>query len=246
MAGLTLFHYQHRHSLLHRTAPQAKLLLLPLYAVTIVHVSLPGLVTLTLMGALLYKDSGLTLSLFWQEGRVMLFIGLAIFISATFVPFPAGLTVFYEQILTGALRFWRFLLVVVYGLLFITTTEIGEVERGLSFYLRPFPKTIRQAAVRITLTIAFIPLILDRAHEFGEARKSRCGNQRKGTVRRIAGLAVPLMRHILDLGDEIGPAMAARGFTGEPRKVTPYRKYGAVSIFMLAAGAGIAGLLYLI
>ena len=115
---------------------------------------------------------------------------------------------------TGFLTAWRFLVVMLAGMVFSRSTPPSQVKAAAQWFLQPIPFVPeKRAAVMIGLAVRFLPLIFQQARELSLARKARGGDLCKNPVKRIIGLAVGLMKKSFRTADQTAIAMAARGFS---------------------------------
>jgi energy-coupling factor transporter transmembrane protein EcfT len=222
MAELTLFGYQPGHTVVHRLDVRFKLGCLVLLSLAGLKTGIAGIfLALVAIGGLLALI-GVTFGALIRELRYLFVLLVALFIiRAVSTPGIPWLGVGFIQItqdglVLGLLVSSRLLMVVVAGLVFVATTRPADITSAVGWLLRPLPKiAARRTAVMMGLVLRFIPLILIRARETSAAQQARCVQNRKNPVTRISLLALPLMRHTFERGDELALAMTARCFTTE-------------------------------
>jgi energy-coupling factor transporter transmembrane protein EcfT len=111
----------------------------------------------------------------------------------------------------GALICWRLFLVVLVGLLFVSTTRPSEIKAAVEWFLNPIPFVSgKRLATMLSLVMRFIPVILDQARETAAAQKARCVENRKNPVYRLIRLGIPLIRRTFERADKLAVAMEAR------------------------------------
>lgn len=119
--------------------------------------------------------------------------------------------------------FYTFRLVVavlVLGVLTMTTDELNML-RGLEYLLKPL-KALRLPVEEITMVLfaalRFLPLLITRAQEISAAQRARGARPGTRSLRRkiafYLSLVVPLVHSGLKDAEEVGTALAARGYTG--------------------------------
>lgn len=201
MAELNLFHYLPGVTLLHRLDPRSKLLLILAAVLTALSGSLLQLSALCLYLGLLFALAHLDPRRFGRELLVFALLAALIALPRALAGRPAA----------GAIAAWRFLIVVLSGILFTATTSPRELHGTVQWLLRPLPG-IRAGAVatHISLTLLFIPLLFDTIAEVREARKARYAEGLRNPLARIRGLAVPLLEKLLQQIDEVASAMESR------------------------------------
>lgn len=100
-----------------------------------------------------------------------------------------------------------------YGVLFTFVTRPRDLQNALIWFLKPFPfLPAQRISLMVTLTLRFLPLIMDQLEEVSLATRSRLGNQRKDLLRRAKFLVLPLFQRSLIRSDELALALAARGY----------------------------------
>ena len=132
---------------------------------------------------------------------------------------------------------WRLLLVVLMGVLLISSTRTSDVRAALVWLLRPLPfVNERTAATMVGLIVRLLPLILFQAGEIGDAMRSRCIEVRRKPLYRINRFTIMLFRRAIIRADELVDTMQARCYS-EHRTLKPL--YFS-SNDMLAAGITVA------
>ena len=220
MAELTPFSYRPGASVLHQQDVRFKL-------VFIVAISLAGMkayfmslsvLSFALFAAILIIH--LPLKSILKELRyffiflIFVFAARALCTSGTPLIEFMGIDITREGIYNGTLVCWRLLLVVLVGLLFISTTKLSEIRAAVEWFLSPFPFIPgKRVATMMSLIIRFIPVILKQAKETSDAQRARGVENRKNPVYRLMKLAVPLVRRTFENADKLAVAMEARCYT---------------------------------
>jgi energy-coupling factor transporter transmembrane protein EcfT len=220
MAQLTLFSYLHGHSLLHGIDVRFKILGLLLISLVSLNV---GVLSLTILSALLVFlviDCRLGFKAFLREIRYFLFLMLIILLAhalsakGTIVFRFYFLTVSVHGLYDGVLISWRLFLVVLVGLLFVSTTRPSQIKAAVEWFLNPVPFVSgKRLATMLSLVMRFIPVILNQARETTEAQKARCVENRKNPVYRIIKFAIPMIRCTFETAEELAVAMEARCYS---------------------------------
>jgi biotin transport system permease protein/energy-coupling factor transport system permease protein len=211
MAELNLFHFTPRRSPLHRLDPRGKsllMLLTVLFALSGSPLQLAGLSCYLLVLLIIGR---VALWRFTRELWVFALLTLLIALPHALGGDPAA----------GVERGWRFLAVVVGGLLYTATTPPRELHGTVQWLLRPVPG-VREGAVatHISLALLFIPLMLDTLAEVREARKARFAEGIRNPVLRIRGLAAPLLEKLLQQIEEVSCALEGRCYREDASRVT--------------------------
>ncbi len=217
-AGHTHALYVHEHSVVHRMAPQAKLVAA---LGMVVSVAITPREAVWAFGLYAVVIAALTLVSRIRPGFVAVrLLAVAPFvIFALFIPFIAsgetteilGVSVSIE----GLWGTWNILVKALLGasvsILLTATTEIPDIIRGLSI--------LRVPALFISITtfmIRYLELISDELGRMRVAMTSRGYDPRWiSQARPIAASAGALFVRSYERGERVHAAMLARGFTGE-------------------------------
>lgn len=150
----------------------------------------------------------------------------------TFISFdPYGAT-------DGLIICWRLVILVFLGVLWISTTTSSGIRSAVEWFFKPFPGISgKKVATMISLTVRFLPEILQQAKLTSEAQHSRCIQNRKNPVYRAAKFSIPFLRRILKTADLLADAMESRCYSDNFRpmafktKKTDWIILGATSLF---------------
>lgn len=140
---------------------------------------------------------------------------------------PIGFSI--EKSLKGGLGVCQFLVIIVFGYIF-TETTIGTplregFEWGISF-LRKFKFPTRDLSMTVSITLQFVPWILEKLGQLGKALNSRGRDTigiRKYSPKQISLLIVPLVIIVLKMGDELVSAIESRGYTNKTERTSWYQ-----------------------
>jgi energy-coupling factor transporter transmembrane protein EcfT len=147
---------------------------------------------------------------------LLLFIFIARSLSTPGFPVMAWKTVQLTQqgLYEGVLICWRLTVIVFFGLAFVSTTRTSEIKAAVEWILSPLPfVTAKRAATMISLTIRFLPMILNQAKETIEAQRARGIESRKNPYYRLTKFTVPLIRRIFLDAEKFILAMEARCYS---------------------------------
>ena len=207
MAEVAFLHYRPGNSLLHRLPPTAKLLLLLCFSiaqgvgpVSVLAAALPFLI----LGTLLIKPA-----LGKMRGAVIFALIMALLLLFSDVRQTGA---WYPGLLSGA----RFLLIFWTGILFTSCAhpaELGDAFHTLTHWIPLFPA--RRLKTHITLTLTFLPLIMDESATLDRAARNRCFHKRRNPYIRLRYRVEPLVEGIFRKSDDISRAMAARAYREE-------------------------------
>lgn len=138
------------------------------------------------------------------------------------VVFELGIFKFYSGgIIQGfAISIRFFLLILVTSLLTLTTTPI-EITDGIEDMLHPlkrFKFPVHELALMMSISLRFIPTLMQETDKISKAQASRGVDFRTGPlkerVKAIVPLLVPLFISAFKRAEELAMAMEARGYQG--------------------------------
>ncbi len=119
--------------------------------------------------------------------------------------------------------FYTFRLVVavlVLGILTMTTDELRTLQ-GLEWVLKPLKPLrlpVEETAMILFTALRFLPLLLARAQEITLAQRARGARPSRRDLRNkvtfYVSLVIPLIHTTLKDAEEVGTALAARGYSG--------------------------------
>lgn len=217
MAELTLFSYRSGHSVLHRSDVRCKILGLVFISMVSLNVRVLSLTILSSLFIILVIACRLKFKTFLREIRYFLILMLIILIAhalstkGTMVLKLYILSISMQGLYDGTLICWRLFLVVLAGLLFVSTTRPSEIKAAVEWFLNPIPFVSgKRLATMLSLVMRFIPVILNQAKETAEAQKTRCVEIRKNPIYRIKKMGFPLLRRMFENADRLVFAMEAR------------------------------------
>ena len=221
MAEINLFHYQKGNTALHKLDTRFKLILLLLYSALIFRFEPSGMIILSLIIIIVFFRTLPAPAALFREMRGVFFILVLIF-TGTLMSTP-GTAVYqsipaltYNGLIEGTLAGWRFLMVVFIGLIFSSTTLPEQIHISIYQILKPLPFIdAASIASKVSLTIMFIPVLMDMLNEILEARKTRYIEGSRNPVRNIISMAVPLMAGVVNRAEETAMALEARLYNGE-------------------------------
>jgi len=249
MAELSVFGYRHGRSLLHRLDVRCKLISLLLLTSAVVAARPAAMGPFSLGAIALSTMLQLPLRRLGREIRLFIVFLLFIFVvravATPGVPVLAwqGLSVSREGLQAGAVVVWRLGMVLVLGLVFITTTRPSHLKAAVQWLLRPIPFVPGpKAATMVGLIVRFIPVFHQQVRETQNALAARGGVRRHFSVRWIRYLLWPSMRRVLLASDQLSLAMLARGYQ-ENRTDPGLRVAPADGLALAAATAVLAATL---
>jgi biotin transport system permease protein len=219
VAARLTFHYFPGDTCLHRWDARCKLLGMAILAVGILHMGEEALAAFSIAWAVALRFSRVPAKALVRDLKVWgIFLGLIFLIQALSSPtdwtaISSGLPAAARTLEPAVLACWRLGLILCYSVLFTFVTRPREVQDAVVWYLKPFPfLPARRLALMISLTIRFLPLILDQAEEVRAAEKSRLGELRKNPFLRVKYFILPVFRRSLIRADGLAVSLAARGY----------------------------------
>jgi energy-coupling factor transporter transmembrane protein EcfT len=111
-----------------------------------------------------------------------------------------------------------FLLIMVLGLLLPATTSQLRMKQGLEQAMNGLRKIgipVEALSLATSLTLRFIPIIMEELQRFSRIAQSRQPQKRRRrgiSLRDIPAMIIPLLLSILAIGDELATALEARGY----------------------------------
>jgi len=215
MGALNTIGYKPGSSILHRLDPRTKQILVMIQSTACFVGNEYYLTAISLCIAYCLVKSTLRPAAIMLEIRYFLFFLLFVFlvravtISEHYVPAVS------IPLVEAALIFcWRLLLIVMMGVLLISTTRTAEIRAALVWGLKPFPLiNERAAATMVGLIVRFLPLMLFQAGEISDAMRARCVEERKNPVYRVTRFTIMLFRRSITRADDLVDSMQARCYS---------------------------------
>jgi len=138
-----------------------------------------------------------------------------------YVLFQKGPITVTERSLTLAIRFSTLLFTLLYSTtLFLLTTSSEEITTGLESLMLPlrrFNIPVTEIALTLTLSLRFIPLVLEEFQNLIRSVRTRAIDWKKlgikGSIRIWLTVAERLVDNLLLRAEQIASAMTVRGFT---------------------------------
>jgi len=221
---LEFLHYRPGGSLWHRHDPRLKLGEMVLWSILALSAA-PEVMGVTAgMLVLLHAVAGTRIRrmrkalLFWvlMAGAIIVSSGLGdaaspLVIGGFALPFgKAG-------ILAGAIRSARLLTVLLAGQLLASTTDPADLAGALRRLTAVLPSSWSGTlATAVSLTLAFIPRLLDEGATVRDAAFSRGLGERKSILRRSVSLGLPLAEATLRGADTVSEALLSRCYVDNP------------------------------
>jgi biotin transport system permease protein len=242
MAELTSFSFHSGTSLLHELDVRCKMVLLVFFSMACMHAHFLALGVLTSLVISLIIHARLSLKSVFKELRYFFVLLVGVFTARLMADSEAPILKFYflklsrQGIYDGTLVCWRLLLIVLLGLLLVSTTRSSGIKAAMEWFLRPVPFfSGRRVATMLSLIMRFVPVILNQAKQTLEAQKARAVENRKNPVYRLRYIGIPLLRRTFENADKLVVAMEARCFSD--RRTDPRMAAGRKDWITLSAGS---------
>jgi energy-coupling factor transporter transmembrane protein EcfT len=219
MAELTFFSYHPGRSLLHKLDIRFKMIALVFLSFACMNAYFATLSALSFLTIGLIAHACLPLKSVFKELRYF-FILLGVVFLARVLSTPGTpivqlslITLSGQGLFSGIIVCWRLLVIVLLGLLFVSTSRPSQIKSAVEWFLKPVPFVSgTRVATMLSLIIRFLPEILYQARETAEAQKARGLGNRKNPIYRLKKLGIPLLRRIFENADKLVVAMEARCF----------------------------------
>lgn len=233
MGKLTPFSYRPGNFVLFKLDVRCKFICISMLSIIITMAEFSHLSLLSAILVWLLYRSGLTLLTFFRELKYFFIILFFVFAVRAFVTPGTPLPIFQlmgikipevvkmdifshiyiteEGLIDGGKVAWRFLTVMVMGVLFSCSTQASSLNRAVAWFLKPVPFIPeKRVGVMVSLFVRFLPLILEKADEVSESQRARCAHLQKNPVKRIRNITVPLLKKVFQSADTLAIAMASR------------------------------------
>lgn len=138
-----------------------------------------------------------------------------------YILFQKGPATVTRRSLDLAVRLSTILFVLIYSTnLYLLTTAPEEITAGIESLMRPLRRLnwpVTEIALTLTLSLRFIPLVLEEVQNLARSVRTRAINWKKlglkGSVRVWLMVAERLMENLLLRAEQMAHAMTVRGFT---------------------------------
>jgi len=138
-----------------------------------------------------------------------------------YILLQAGPVTITRRSLDLAVRVSTVIFTLIYSTnLYLLTTAPEEITAGLESLMRPLRRLnipVTEIALTLTLSLRFIPLVLEEVQNLVRSIRTRAINWKKLGVRRSAQVWIMvterLLENLLMRADQIAKAMTVRGFT---------------------------------
>ncbi|WP_339060611.1 energy-coupling factor transporter transmembrane component T [Tepidibacillus marianensis] len=227
---MTIGQYIPTQSFLHKLDPRTKLMFVFTYIVVIFfihdYLGYTLLFLYTIVGMMI---SRIPISYYWK-GLIpilwMILFTVILHLTMTkggLVYFHYGWITIYENGVNLAfLVSFRLLLLVFMATMLTLTTSPMDLTMGLEKLMNPLNYVkvpVHELALMMSISLRFIPTLLDETDKIMKAQKARGANFETGPVHRrllnMASIIIPLFVSAFKRADELATAMEARGYRGK-------------------------------
>ena len=231
LKDVTFGQYYPGNSLLHRTDPRIKLLILIEYLILVLVASseLAAAVSL-IFTVFLIAVSGVRFSILFKSVKPLIFV--LIFTALINLFFTTGeseplvdwkfITIYKEGIRNAVMMLLRLLsLVLGSGVLISFTTSPLELTDAIESVLSPL-KAIRvpvhEFAMMMSIALRFIPTLIEETNKIISAQKARCADFESGNIlkrlKALIPILIPLFVSAVRRAEELADAMECRCYHG--------------------------------
>lgn len=217
MAGIDLLLYRPGSSLLHRTHPTLKILLLLLISFQVTYGDVITLIYYMVITQL-YRRKII-------KGELL--YGLYICISLTIFQSINSGSLEVVTFIQSFIYSLRFVQVISLGNIFITTTRPEEISPAIQKLIRS-----RKISENIGLSLRTFPIFLQSWKQCYMALKSRLYFNRKSPIYRLKWIAIPLLIETFKRSHEISIAMDARCYRGWIEEEISDKEYPIILIII--------------
>lgn len=241
---MDLFLYMDRDTAVHRLDPRTKILLLLVsFALALAFSTLPPLGVLLAL-VLLHGAWGAVLSNLRRIRLVLAMIALFSLVIWSIVGpgKSAGLAFSWEGVLYGLMVAAKTDLMIIAGMVFLSTTKIEEISQGLVKLGLPY-----RGAFAFSTAIRLVPLIVATSATIAQAQKSRGLDLDAGSflekIRKHVPLVIPTLVSVIRSTNVFSMALESRGFGYAPRRTNLVElRMGRGDHFALALALALATL----
>ena len=168
--------------------------------------------------------------------------------SYQYVLFDRGIIHITRRSLDLAVRIGTLMFVLIYSTnLYLLTTAPEEITAGIESLMQPlrrFKLPVTEIVLTLTLSLRFIPLVLEEVQNLVRSVRTRAISWKKlgfrGTMQVWVTIAERLVDNLLVRAEQIASAMQVRGFTSPDRHQVQWHEFHLTALDWVAI-AGIFG-----
>jgi energy-coupling factor transport system permease protein len=220
------FSYIPGKSFLHRLDPRTKLISVMLLSIVVLRASsfqdIILLLCIFLVFALLTK-LGIRHHLISLRPMLLFFTFIftvqAMFSGGESILSIGPLGISSEGLWKGGLVTSRFILLVLFASLLISTTRPALLTLGIERMLRPLPLSLwgissYDLAIMMSISMRFVPLLRGSLEQIAEAQISRGMDLHRYPLKGVSSMAVPMIHNTLRMTEDLAMAMESRCYQG--------------------------------
>ncbi|MBN1500242.1 MAG: energy-coupling factor transporter transmembrane protein EcfT [Spirochaetes bacterium] len=192
MDEITLFHFKNRNTYLHSLNPVLKIFLVLIFSSLVILYNVHGLAYLSLFIILLINRSDIKIKEIILQSRFFLFFILCIFMTYSFSGngkllinfryFKISLT----GVISGSIQCWKFILFILCGIFFTSTTDPSSFKKAVFLILKPVPLINHRRFASISgMALTMLPKVLDNYKATVNSMQSRCFSENRNIYRKI-------------------------------------------------------------
>ncbi|MBE6683084.1 MAG: energy-coupling factor transporter transmembrane protein EcfT [Ruminococcaceae bacterium] len=253
LKDITFGQYYPGNSLLHRTDPRIKLLILVEYLVFVLIASTELAMAATLLfTAFIIAVSGVRFGILIKSVKPLIFVLIFTAVMNLFFTVGEGeplvawkfIKIYENGIRNAVLMLLRLLSLVLGTSVIISfTTSPLELTDAIESLLSPLKRIkvpVHEFAMMMSIALRFIPTLIEETNKIVSAQKARCADFESGNIlKRIKALIpilIPLFVSAVRRAEELADAMECRCYHGgEGRTKLNVRKTSAGDIVFLVA-----------
>ena len=264
LKDVTFGQYYPGNSLLHRTDPRIKMIMMIEYLVIILMAnSVPAVLLGISLTVFLMVSSGVRFSVLIKSVKPLIFV--LVFTAIINLFFTAGegdpllqwkfIKIYTVGIRNAVMMLIRLLsLVLGTSVLISFTTSPLELTDSIESLLSPLKKIkvpVHEFAMMMSIALRFIPTLIEETDKIISAQKSRCADFESGNlIRRVKALIpilIPLFVSAVRRAEELADAMECRCYRGgEGRtKLNVMKSSFGDYLFLICISAVIVGIVFL-
>ncbi|WP_214044038.1 energy-coupling factor transporter transmembrane protein EcfT [Methanomethylovorans sp.] len=220
------FSYVPGRSFLHRLDPRTKLISIMLLSIVVLRASdLQDIVVLFGVFLVFSLPADLGIRHHFKALRPLLLFFLFIFLVQSMSSegeyiFSMGMIgISYEGIWKGVLVTSRFILLVLFASILISTTSPAFLSLGIERMLRLLPLSLlgissHDLSIMMSISMRFVPLLHMNFEQIVQAQVSRGMDLRRHPLKGVSSLMVPMVHSTLRMAEDISMAMESRCYQG--------------------------------
>ncbi len=233
---------------------RCKIISLCIISLSIVKSDILSLAIISIIISALIVNSGIKPGLIVKDLKYFFVLLLFVFIarvltakgnsSIVYLRLPIWNTPITKQgIITGTIICWRFLVIMLLGIIFTGTTKPSSVKGAIEWLLSPIPFIPeKRISIMISLFLRFMPFLVKQTKEISNAQKARCSDLQPNPIKKLIRLSVPILKKTFQAADRLATAMEARcysedrtdpEFTVSGQETKVYAAVLALSIILL-------------